>query len=236
MDDKALCFDRKTHLLYSKAVKAVMLKHLNTHHSAEEAQARWEKIQKQYAAFLKDLPNLGGKACTHNGAGGTYDCIALFAYYEIEKAPMDELYAMNCAVLLPPFKRMGHLVNMNFPGLLRVSGFASSQCAKKDRKLEASCPTGYIMHVEPYDKRLGVRYQFTRCPIAEFAKAHGYTHLMPAFCNADYPALGAMHAALIRKNTCANADICDYWIVGDQSPHLKVHPQYVDEAGYIRNR
>ena len=26
-----------------------------------------------------------------------------------------------------------------------------------------------------------------------------------------------INAALIRRHTCAHSDVCDYWIVGDQS-------------------
>lgn len=44
---------------------------------------------------------------------------------------------------------------------------------------------------------------------------------MPAICNADYPIFEAMHSGLIRKHTCANSDICDYWIVGSESEYLK---------------
>ncbi len=46
---------------------------------------------------------------------------------------------------------------------------------------------------------------------------------MPAFCNGDYPAMDLMHAGLIRKHTCANSNVCDYWIVGDESPYFKEH-------------
>jgi hypothetical protein len=84
-------------------------------------------------------------------------------------------------------------------------------------------PTGYIMKVEPYDKTVGSRYTFKRCPIAEFAKEHGYLDIMPAFCNSDYPAMEMIHAHLIRRHACANAVICDYWIVGDRSEAAMKH-------------
>lgn len=31
---------------------------------------------------------------------------------------------------------------------------------------------------------------------------------------------------------CANADICDYWIVGDGSEEAKAHPRKTDDKGY----
>ena len=44
------------------------------------------KVQLQYIEFLKDYrTDLGGKKNFHNGAGGNYDCIALFSYYVVCK-------------------------------------------------------------------------------------------------------------------------------------------------------
>ncbi|MDL2318311.1 L-2-amino-thiazoline-4-carboxylic acid hydrolase [Eubacteriales bacterium OttesenSCG-928-A19] len=229
--------DIKRHVLYSKRVKGIILRQLHTHYPADEADALWESIQLQYAKFLKDLPYLGGKKHAHNGTGGTYDCIALFAYYEVQKKKpsIAELYQMNNDTFLPAFKVLGRIVNANKGFLMRLMHLAFVATAKKDSKKSKERPTGYIMSVEPYDKAQGIRYHFDRCPIAEFAKAHNYLDLMPAFCNGDYPAMQMMHAGLIRKHTCANSDICDYWIVGDKSPYLKEYPQKEDKKGYRYN-
>lgn len=237
MDEKKLCFDRKKHVCYSKKVKEVIWEHLNMHYSAEEAALLWEKIQQQYVRFLADLPNLGGKKCTHNKTGGTYDCIAIFAYYEVqEKKPsLQELYEMNNKTFLPSFEAMGKLINANNPFFFRLLHTAFTMVAKKDNALAKEISDGYLMRVEPFDKEQGIRYQFDRCPLAEFAKAHHYLDLMPAFCNGDYPALNRIHAYLIRKNTCANSTVCDYWIVPEKSSESAKHPQKTDEKGYLYN-
>lgn len=237
MDEKNLDFDRKKHVCYSQKVKEVIQEHLRMRYPSEEADRLWEKIQLQYAAFLKDLPYLGGKKCTHNGTGGTYDCIAIFAFYEVqEKKPsLEELYEMNNQTFLPAFEALGKLVNANNGFLLRLMHAAFVSVAKRDNERINEIPNGYIMRVEPYDKEEGIHYRFDRCPLAEFAKAHGYLELMPAFCNGDYLAMELMHAGLIRRYTCANSDVCDYWIVGDKSPHLKEHPKKTDEKGYWYN-
>lgn len=44
---------------------------------------------------------------------------------------------------------------------------------------------------------MSLLYRFDRCPIAEFAKTHGYLDIMPAFYNSDYPAMECINAALI---------------------------------------
>ena len=220
------------HLPISKEMEAVMQKHLSEKYSEEEAVECWIKIISQYESFLKDLPDFGGKKSRHNGPGGTYDCIALFAFYEAlnHEPGMDELYEMNCEVFLPEFRKMAGIVNANRPFLRRLLHLAFVMTARTDEGREG----GYIMKVEPYSKD-GVRYRFDRCPIAEFAKAHGYLDIMPAFCNSDYPAMEYINAALIRRHTCANSDVCDYWIVGDQSTEAEEHPKKTDAKGYWYN-
>lgn len=237
MKEKDLPFDREKHVCYSPKTKKLMLEHLRRRYPAEEAARLWEKLQMQYVDFLKDLPYLGGKACTHNGAGGTYDCIALFACYEVQeqKPTLGELYEMNCQTFLPSFALIGKLVDLNRPFLLRLLHRVFAATAEKDRVYAMDQPTGYRMEVEPYDEKAGIHYCFRQCPVAEFARAHHYLDLMPAFCNGDYPGIAYMHGRLIRTHTCANGELCDYWIVGDKSPCLQEHPQKTDEKGYWYN-
>ena len=77
MKDKKLLFDRKCHVLYSKPCKKEIRAKIALHYPEAEREAIWEKVQRQYADFLSDWrTDLGGKKNFHNGAGGTYDCIA----------------------------------------------------------------------------------------------------------------------------------------------------------------
>ncbi len=92
------------------------------------------------------------------------------------------------------------------------------------------------MSVAPYENDKPLCYEFTACPIAEFARQHGLLEVMPALCNPDYAAMEPLHARLVRTMTCANGCKCDYAICGDQDEYLKKHPEYVDEQGYRRNR
>ena len=210
----------------------VLKKHLSAKFNNAEADEYWKRILAQYETFLKDLPDFGGKKSRHNGPGGTYDCISLFAYYEMlnHEPGIDKLYEMNCEIFLPEFKKMAGIINANKPFLRRILHLAFAMTARTDEGREG----GYIMRAEPYSKD-GVRYRFDRCPIAEFAKTHGYLSIMPAFCNSDYPAMEYINAALIRKNTCANSNVCDYWIVGDESETAKMHPMKTDAKGYWYN-
>ena len=72
---------------------------------------------------IRELPHLfsiSHKMMTkngHNGAGGTYDCIAVLAYYEVmdRKPDIEEIYELNNAVFLPSFRALGKLFNINHP-------------------------------------------------------------------------------------------------------------------------
>ena len=92
------------------------------------------------------------------------------------------------------------------------------------------------MYIAPYEKGKPIHYGFTKCPVAEFAKKYNLLEVMPAMCNPDYTAMELIHARLIRTTTCANGDKCDYAICGDKDEYVAGHPEYVDEAGYRRNR
>ncbi len=107
---------------------------MSKHYSPNEAQRLWEKVQQRYVSFLKDQPYLGGKKCTHNGVGGTYDCIATMAPYKApdQKPSVDELYEINNAVFLSPFLRLGKLVKINSAGKLKLLAAAFQSAAKRD--------------------------------------------------------------------------------------------------------
>ena len=82
MKDNELQFDRSCHVLYSKPCKKEILAKIALHYPAAEREAVWEQVQRQYVDFLADWrTDLGGKKNFHNGAGGTYDCIAILSYY-----------------------------------------------------------------------------------------------------------------------------------------------------------
>lgn len=92
------------------------------------------------------------------------------------------------------------------------------------------------MSLSPYDEVKPIYYEFTTCPMAEFAEHNNMTEVMPALCNGDYDAMSLLHARLVRTTTCSNGCKCDYTICGDKDPYLDAHPEYRDKAGYRRNK
>ena len=233
MEDEKLIFDHTCHVLYSKACKKQIQDKIALHYSEDQQQVVWTKVQQQYVDFLKDWrTDLGGKKNFHNGAGGTYDCVALMAYYVIcrSETSIEEIEEMEGNLFLPAFQKL-KFVNVNKPFFKRLLHFSFSAASKKCQKWN-----DYKMYVAPYEKGKPIYYEFAECPIAEFAKKYDLLEVMPALCNPDYTAMELLHARLIRTTTCANGCKCDYMICGDEDEYCRKHPEYKDEQGYRRNQ
>lgn len=233
MKDTELQFDRKCHVLYSKPCKKQIKAGIALHYPEDKREAVWERVQRQYVEFLSDWQtDLGGSKNFHNGTGGTYDCIAIMSYYAVcrDVVSFREIEEIEENLILPAFRKLSKFVDCNKPFfkklMYRAFRNTEKQCAKWH---------DYEMHVAPYNKDKPIYYEFTACPVAEFAKQHDLLEVMPALCNPDYTAMELLHAKLVRKTTCANGCKCDYTICGDKEPYGWEHPEYRDEMGYRKN-
>ena len=233
MKDSKLNFDRSCHVCYSKACKRLIRQKIALHYPETEREAVWERVQRQYVDYLSGWrTDLGGSRNFHNGTAGTYDSIALMTYYAVcrDVTSLGEIEEMECALLLPAFRRL-KFVNCNRPFFKRLMyrAFCSAekQCAKWG---------DYEMHVAPYAADKPIYYEFTACPVAQFARQYDLLEVMPALCNPDYASMELIRARLVRTTTCSNGCKCDYTICGDEDAYLKEHPEYTDEAGYRRNQ
>ena len=232
MKDHELQFDRTCHVLYSKPCKAQIQAKIALHYPEAEREAVWERVQRQYVDFLKDWRiDLGGKKNFHNGAGGTYDCIAIMSYYAVcrDVTSFREIEEIEENLILPNFRKL-KFVDCNKP-------FWRKLMYKAFTRAKSACDKwhDYEMHVAPFDRSQPIYYEFTACPASEFAKQFGLEEIMPALCNVDYASMELIHARLIRRTTCSNGCKCDYTICGDRDEYCKLHPEYRDEAGYRRN-
>ncbi len=233
MKENKLQIDRTCHVIYSKLCKKEIIAKIALHYPKAERKAIWKNVQQQYVDFLSTWRrDLGGKKNFHNKKGGTYDCIAIMSYYVVCKdvTTFREIEEIEENLVLPTFRKL-MFVDCNKPFWRKLihKAFVSSK-AKCDRWND------YKMSVVPYEEDKPIYYEFTSCPVAEFAIHHNLTDIMPALCNVDFASLELLHARLIRTTTCANGCKCDYTICGDKDPYLHEHPEYRDEDGYRRNR
>ena len=234
MKDSELKFDRTCHVIYSKACKKEIQSKIALHYSPDEQETVWEQIQNKYVEFLSDWrTDLGGKKNFHNGTGGTYDCIALMAYYVTckDKTNLDEIEEMEGNLFLPAFRKLSKFADCNKPFFKKLMYFSFCNAKKQCDKWH-----DFEMYVAPFDKNKPIYYEFTHCPTAEFAMQHDLLEVMPALCNPDFTAMELIHARLVRKTTCSNGTKCDYTVCGSRDEYIKEHPEYTDGHGYRRNR
>ena len=164
MKDNELSFDRSCHVLYSKPCKKQIQSKIALHYPEDERDAVWERVQRQYAEYLADWrTDLGGKKNFHNGAGGTYDCIALMTYYKVCQAvtSLAEIEEMESELFLPVFRLLSKFVDCNKP-------FFRKLMYQSFRNAEKQCGQwhDYEMLVAPFDKAQPIYYEFTVCPAA----------------------------------------------------------------------
>ena len=117
MKDNELQFDRSCHVLYSKPCRREIQQKIALHYPEAEREAVWEQVQRQYADYLAGWrTDLGGKKNFHNGAGGTYDCIAIMSYYTVCKdvTSFREIEEMEENLILPSFRKL-KFVDCNKP-------------------------------------------------------------------------------------------------------------------------
>ena len=107
------------HVLYSGRVGEIQAK-IALHYPETEREAVWERVQLQYVEFLSDWrTDLGGSKNFHNGAGGTYDCIAIMSCYAVCRdicfISGDRGNREN--LILPAFRKLSRFVDCNSPFL-----------------------------------------------------------------------------------------------------------------------
>lgn len=217
MREKDLSIDLTRHVVYSKQAKACVQKLLRRDYGAQTADALWEKAQLQYAKYLEDEPALGGVKMTRS----IYDPILIFAWYAVvpDKPPLEAFQQEIFECFMGGFEMLGKLFNLNRGLDNRLASLAFRRASDTRIREIGKFPASFRMGSYDYDRENGVvRYCFTQCPNAEFARRHRMEHVLPVMCNCDHLAMRKLHAALIREGTCATADCCDYCIVGDQNP------------------
>lgn len=237
MKEKELEFDRKKHCLYPKRAKKLIRKYLYREFGKEQAEVLWENIQLKYVEYVNDCPDMGGKKNNH--ATAIYGSLFVFAFCEIAvpDKSIEELQPLVYKIFMEDaFKMLGRIFDLNKCSHMKLANQVFTKSGRKDQIQAKQYPEGFITVTEPFDEEhQAIRYHFTQCPNAEFAKKHGLTKWMPLLCNCDYLAMGELGCELIRHGTCTNSDRCDYYIVGSKHPLVKEHPRRTDQNGLWYN-
>lgn len=197
MKEKDLPIDRSKHAVYTKNAKKCVQRLLRRCYDDATAAALWEKVQCKYAEFLEKEPALGGAKITVS----IYDPILIFAWYAVvpDKPPLEDVQQDIYNCFMGSFDVLGKVFNLNRRLDNRLAGRIFKKTSDTREKEIIKLPESFRMGSYSYDAENGViRYSFTQCPNAEFAKRHHMESVLPVMCNCDHLAMQKLHATLIR--------------------------------------
>lgn len=205
-----------------KLVRKAIIRYLKKHFSGEE-----KDIIRKADSILPGLkakaPDMGGKK---NALAGNLDMFLLFlAFYEATDHRMAE-DAIDEIIqdLYTHYKWLGCFMNINRkPALSFLRNHLYRSYSKyaelvSQKQAKGEWMETWGMRVNPNNATEGYAFTLVGCPLVEYAKKHGYMHLIPHMCALDHAFAKLMHAKLIRTHTVATgSDSCDYWYVPDKS-------------------
>ena len=222
MREADLPIDRTKHKVYTKNAKSCVQKLLRRYYDAQTAAGLWEKIQRRYCEYLEDEPAMAGSKITVS----IYDPILIFAWYAVvpDKPPLEDVQQDVYDCFMGSFDLLGRIFDLNRKADNRLAGRIFKKTSDIREAESGRFPGSFRMGGFEYDGENGVvRYSFTQCPNAEFAKRHHMEDVLPLMCNCDHMAMRKLHAMLIREGTCCTGACCDYCIVGDRNPMAQAY-------------
>lgn len=121
--------------------------------------------------------------------------------------------------------------------LLRNNKLAEMIYTRKDTKNArnaAKYPGSFETKTQiPPEKGYDFSYHNLVCPLAAFARKHGYEEYMPYLCNLDYVMLGFYGLPLYREHTCfEDGDYCDFKIKLGAPVLMAWPPVFTQGNGY----
>lgn len=200
-----------------REVRPILVRHYGT----ERAEKMIRDTEPIYDRFLTETPSIGGRK---NPMNKNMDmALPFFALYEASGRTLTEesMEEMLDQIMIARYHKLGRWIDMNKldrPWFRRLMYFLAQKVADKlnaHKGKDWNNTWGIQINPEGHDH--GLAMTLVGCPLADFAKSHGYLEILPWLCRSDIKAATALHARLIRHHTVAEGyETCDYWYVGDQ--------------------
>ena len=189
---------------------------LENTHSASESKRILTRTQMLYNSFIREAPAPGGMNIFRPQY---YGGLSVFAFYEAmnRNVEPDVLQEILWRMLLG-----GGYIRKATPLRFRFSGTWLQKLAYvilrkyavfTNRKVDSGrWKNTWKFAVNPEGHKNGISMPLMNCPVAAFAKKHGYEHLMPLFCSSDFKVAERYGLRLIRRHTEAEGfPDCDFW-------------------------
>ncbi len=185
-------------------------------HSDAERKRILTRTQRLYNSFVQEAPAPGGMNFLRPQY---YGGLSVFAFYEAmdREVELDVLQEILWRMLLGggdirkrrpirfPFSGTW-LQRLAYAILQRYTSFANKRVDSGRWK------NTWKLAVNPEGHKNGISMPLMNCPVAAFAKKHGYEHLMPVFCGSDFKVAERYGMRLIREHTEAEGfSDCDFW-------------------------
>ena len=189
-----------------------------------EAEQIFQKVEAYYRDFLKDMPDLGENMMAKN----MLDWFTILSFYEASGRRLDgEALLTIKRRAVERLKFLGKFVDGNksqWPYRLFEKTYRKFIRMQQDHQAKGEWMDSWKVELNPDHRTEGFCFHLVGCPIARYAKAHGYEDLLPYLCKTDHFLAEVLHTRLISTQTEAlGGACCDYRYLGDQSPALEAY-------------
>ena len=211
-----------------KMIRKGFIQYVKRHYPGE-ADAIIRKADEWFPVLAAKAPDIGGE---ENRMAYNLDLMILTAsFYEASEHRIGAEAIREIAErFLGQYGWIRKLVNVNRPWQMKVfrgalyRTFVPYAKHVEEKTAQGQWGNTWRVQVNPRNTDEGACFELHGCPLADFAKANGYEHLLPAMCASDHLLASLFHAKLIRLHTCATgSESCDYWYVGDESATARAY-------------
>ncbi len=173
----------------------------------------WAYYEENLLAYF---PYIGG-----NQVSGTKNLTGAYGFVamgEVLKTYGVEMEDIGHLMVLAYERKMNAIPGFLKPIIRKVfahTSLVNNVLTKKDAKNAANAkvnPGSFETKTQmPPEEGYDISYHNLVCPLAVFARTHGYEEYMPYLCNLDYVMFGSLGLSLLREHTIfMDGDYCDF--------------------------
>ena len=207
--------------------------------SGMSCDAALENIWKIYERdMLAHFPYIGGKdASGTKNLTEAYMLVAMGEFLKNYNRTMEQIGQLMTVAYERRMKKMPSFLRKIMGRLFTNPKLLNKMFLKKDAKNAANAaknPGSFETETQiPPEAGYDFSYHNLVCPLANFAKQHGYEEYMPYLCNLDYVMFGILGAPLFREHTCfEEGSYCDFKLKVDGEPMAYWPPVFSQGNGY----
>lgn len=201
--------------------------------------ALFDEIWAYYEAeLLEHLPYIGGnKVSGTRNLTGAYGFVAMGEVLKRYGGTTEESGRLMALAFERMMRSIPRFVRKIAAKLARRPGLLNKVFLKKDAKNRANVaqnPGSFASRTQiPPEEGFDFSFHILACPLADFARRHGYEEYMPYLCNLDYVTFGALGLPLFRTHTrFEDGDYCDFKVKYGAERMEAWPPVYTQGKGY----